>query len=42
VLEKGQELIGVEIKYKRRVFNQAFINRYPEAQLKMLTVDNFY
>ena len=42
VLEKGQELIGVEIKYKRRVFNQAFSNRYPEAQLKMLTVDNFY
>ena len=42
VLEKGQELIGVEIKYKRRAFNQAFSNRYPEAQLKMLTVDNFY
>lgn len=42
VLEKGQELIGVEIKYKRRAFNRAFNNRYPKAQVKMITVDNFY
>ncbi|MFA4999782.1 MAG: ATP-binding protein [Patescibacteria group bacterium] len=42
VLEKGKELIGVEVKYKRKAMNKAFKNRYPEAKLRMLTADNFY
>lgn len=42
VLERGRELMGVEIKYNQRTFNKAFNNRYPEARVKMLTVDNFY
>ena len=35
-------LIGVEIKYKRRAVNVAFRNRYPEAKVRLITVDNFY
>ncbi len=42
VLEKGEELIGVEIKYKRRTINKAFKNRYPQAKVKMVTINNFY
>lgn len=42
ILEGRSELIGVEIKYKRRAFNKSFKNRYPEAQLKLLTSSNFY
>jgi predicted AAA+ superfamily ATPase len=42
VLECKSELIGIEIKYRRRAFNRAFQNRYPEAQLKLLTSSNFY
>lgn len=42
VLEKKNELIGVELKYKRRASNKAFKNRYPEAKLRMITADNFY
>jgi len=42
VLEKGEELIGVEIKYKRKTINKAFKNRYSQAKLKMVTINNFY
>lgn len=42
VLERGDELIGVEVKYKKKNINKAFSNRYPKAKLKMVTVDNFY
>ena len=42
VLEKGNELIGVEIKYKRKVVNKAFKNRYPRAKVRIVTADNFY
>jgi len=42
VLEKGKELIGIELKYKRRAVNKAFKNRYPEAKIRMITADNFY
>jgi len=42
VLEKGKELIGVEIKYERRAINRAFKNRYPEAKIRLVTADNFY
>lgn len=42
VLERGEELIGVEVKYKKKNINKAFKNRYPQAKLKIVTVDNFY
>lgn len=42
VLERGNELFGVEIKYKRKVINKAFKNRYPEAKVRLITADNFY
>ncbi len=42
VLEKRQQLIGVEIKYKRRAPNRAFKNNYPEAKVIVLTASNFY
>ena len=42
VLEKGNELIGVEAKYKRKALNKAFKNRYPEAEVRFVTADNFY
>lgn len=42
VLERGDELIGVEVKYKRKNINKAFKNRYPQAKLKTVTIDNFY
>lgn len=42
VLEKRNELIGVELKYKRKAINKAFKNRYPEAKVRLLTADNFY
>jgi hypothetical protein len=42
VLERGEELIGVEIKYKRKNINKAFKNRYSQAKLKMVTINNFY
>jgi len=42
ILEKGTELIGVEIKYKQRAFNKAFKNRYPQAKVRLVTADNFY
>ncbi|MDA3802302.1 MAG: ATP-binding protein [Patescibacteria group bacterium] len=37
VLESSNELIGVEIKCKKRFLNKAFINKYPNANLKMIT-----
>lgn len=42
VLEKGDELIGAEVKYKRKTINKAFKNRYPEAKVRLITADNFY
>lgn len=42
ILEKGQKLVGVEIKYKRKAINKAFKNRYPKAIVKLITADNFY
>lgn len=42
VMESGQSLIGVEIKYQARAVNRAFLNRYPEAKLKLITPNNFY
>lgn len=42
VMEKTGELIGVEVKYKRKAVNKAFKNRYPRAKVRMATADNFY
>ncbi|MFP4515021.1 MAG: ATP-binding protein [Parcubacteria group bacterium] len=42
VLENSEDLIGVEIKYKKKSLNQAFKNRYKHAIVKMMTVNNFY
>lgn len=42
VMEKGSELIGVEVKYKRKAINRAFKNRYPLAKVRLVTADNFY
>lgn len=42
VLETGNELIGVEIKYKHKAINKAFKNRYPHAKVRLITADNFY
>lgn len=42
VLENKKELVGVEIKYKKGAANRAFKNRYPQAKLKILSVENFY
>lgn len=42
VLEKGSEIIGVEVKYKIKAINKAFKNRYPEAKVRLVTADNFY
>ncbi len=42
VLDGGKELIGVEIKYKRKAVNKAFKNRYSQAKVRLVTADNFY
>ena len=42
VLEKGSELFGVEIKYKKGAANIAFQNRYPDAKMRVVTSGNFY
>lgn len=42
VLEKGNDLVGIEVKYKRKAANTAFKNRYPEAIIRIVTADNFY
>lgn len=42
VMENAAELIGLEVKYRRKAMNKAFKNRYPEAIVKIITADNFY
>jgi hypothetical protein len=42
VLENKNEVIGVEIKYKRKNVNKAFKSRYPNAKIRTVTVGNFY
>lgn len=42
VLEKDEDLIAIEVKYKARAINKAFKNRYPDASLKIITANNFY
>ncbi len=42
VLAKGEELTGVEIKYSDKKIGAAFTNRYPRANVRLVTSDNFY
>jgi uncharacterized protein len=42
VLEKGGTLIGAEVKYRKKAASKAFKNRYPKAEIRMVTVENFY
>lgn len=42
VLENKNEVIGVEIKYKRKNANKAFKSRYPNAKIRTVTSGNFY
>ena len=42
VMEKPRSLLGVEIKYKRKAINKAFLNRYPKAKVRIVTADSFY
>ena len=42
VMEKNDELIALEIKYKKGAINRAFKNRYPEAKQRVITAKNFY
>lgn len=42
VLTKGNNLYGIEIKTGGKRVNKAFLNRYPNAKLRILTPFNFY
>ena len=42
VLQKGDDCIGVEIKYSSGTAATAFKNRYPKAITRTITIDNFY
>lgn len=42
VLSNGKDLIGIEIKYSKGRYSQAFVNRYPHAKMKVITSENFY
>lgn len=41
VITKGEEIIGMEIKFSRSQANQAFLHRYPAAQLFAITRNNY-
>src|SRR3989344_2118557 len=41
VLQKQEQLIGIEIKYSNGRVSKAFSNRYPEALTKLITSLNF-
>lgn len=42
VLSNNQKLIGCEIKLTKGTVSSGFTNRYPNAQTKLITLDNFY
>ena len=42
VMEKNNDLIALEIKYKKGAVSRAFKNRYPQARQKVITANNFY
>lgn len=41
VLEKNQQLFGLEIKFDTKKMNTAFLNRYPQAKTAILTSENY-
>jgi predicted AAA+ superfamily ATPase len=41
VITKGDVITGIEIKSSARRINQAFINRYPDATLSIITLENY-
>ena len=42
VLSDNKKLIACEIKYSKGSISKAFINRYPKAIERVITLDNFY
>ena len=42
VLHKGDSIIGVEVKRSPRRLSTGFKRRYPDAQVHLVTMDNFY
>lgn len=42
VIKNGDHLTGVEVKWQKNAGNKAFLNHYPEAELKIITTRNFY
>lgn len=42
VLTNKKDLIGAEIKYSDKKIGSAFKNRYPHAEIRLVTADNFY
>lgn len=42
VLSKGKTVTAVEIKYGAGSLSQAFRNRFPDAEMRVLTADNFF
>jgi uncharacterized protein len=42
VLSNNSELHGIEIKVSSGQISEAFVNRYPQAQTKVLTFKNFF
>lgn len=42
VLTKGKHLYGCEIKLSHSAFSSAFTNRYPHAEKRIITLQNFY
>lgn len=42
VLSRGNELVGIEIKYSHKERGSAFQNRYPHAKVGLITIQNFY
>lgn len=42
VLTKQEKIVGLEIKVGKKRANQAFINRYPKAQVFTISSANFY
>lgn len=42
VLKKNDSLYGLEIKYNPRRVNRAFISRYPQASLQVISQNNYW
>lgn len=42
IISDNKKLIACEIKYSRGSVSKAFINRYPQANERIITLDNYY